>query len=78
MGNNFIKENKELRERFLKEFSYHHGHYKHKIHYRTQGGDIVEFWEDAVPKEILDFIESEKQKSYEEGYEQHEKDAIKS
>ena len=62
-----MKEDKELRDRFLEEFSYHHGHYKHKINYKTQGGDIVEFWEDCVPKEVLDFIESEKEKSYEEG-----------
>jgi len=62
-----MEEDKELRDRFLEKFSYHHGHYKHKINYKTQGGDIVEFWEDCVPKEVLDFIESEKEKSYEEG-----------
>ncbi len=62
-----MREDKELRDRFLEKFSYHHGHYKHKINYKTQGGDIVEFWEDCVPKEVLDFIESEKEKSYEEG-----------
>jgi len=65
----FIYENKELRERFLEEFRYHHGHYKHKVSYKTQSGDIVEFWEDCIPKEILDFIEIEKEESYREGME---------
>lgn len=66
----FIHENKELRERFLEEFRYHRGHYKHKVFYKTQNGDTVEFWEDCVPKEILDFIEIEKEKSYKEGCEE--------